>query len=177
MGINQRESSLVLLGRRIKALREAADISQEQLQYATGISQPQIVSIESGRVNTGLNHISKLASFFGFEDYELLQYKAAIPSSESLRKGIQKYLNSVGIDATLFLKKSVVFYVETKLLQSRFLNTPKTTKEIADFLESRYDAKFTTTTLSQALERFRKKGLIEKIPADSAKRFKYLKKG
>lgn len=165
----------MLFGKRVKAIREAANISQEQLQYATGISQSQIARIESGTLNTGINHVSRIAEFFGLNDFELFQYKAAIPDIDDLKKGIAKYLKTKDIEPSVFLRKSIVFYLENKVLQSKFLNTPRFATEIASYLEEKHDAKFTTMGLSQALERFRKRGLVEKIPTDIKSKFQYKK--
>jgi transcriptional regulator with XRE-family HTH domain len=176
VGTHQKETSLVLFGKRVKAIREAANISQEQLQYATGISQSQIARIESGTLNTGINHVSRIAEFFGLSDFELFQYKAAVPDIDDLKRGIAKYLKAKDIEPSVFLRKSIVFYVETKLLPSKFLNTPRYAHEISQYLEEKYNAKFTTTGLSQALERFRTKGLIEKLTTDKKSKFQYRKK-
>lgn len=176
MGIHQKETSVALFGRRLRAIREAANISQEQVQYATGISQSQIARIESGTINTGINHVSRIAEFFGLEDFELFQYKASIPDSDDLKKGIAKYLKIRDIEPTVFLRKSIVFYLETKVLPSKFLTTPRYTHEISEYLEEKYNAKFTTTGLSQALERFRRKGLVEKTTTPKKSKFQYRKK-
>jgi transcriptional regulator with XRE-family HTH domain len=175
VGIHQKETSLVLFGKRLRAIREAANVSQEQLQYATGISQSQIGRIESGTLNTGINHVSRIAEFFGLEDFELFQYKAAVPDSDDLKRSIAKYLKIRDIEPSIFLRKSIVFYLETKVFPSKFLNTPKYTYEIAEYLEEKYNAKFTTTGLSQALERFRKKGFVEKLATDKKSKFRYRK--
>lgn len=175
MGTHQKETSLVLFGKRVKAIREAANISQEQLQYATGISQSQIARIESGTLNTGINHVSRIAEFFGLNDFELFQYKAAVPDVDDLKRGIAKYLKAKDIEPSVFLRKSIVFYLETKVLQSKFFSTPRFASEIASYLEDKYNAKFTTMGLSQALERFRKRGLVEKIPTDKKSKSQYKK--
>jgi transcriptional regulator with XRE-family HTH domain len=175
VGIHQKETSLVLFGKRVRAIREAANISQEQLQYATGISQSQIGRIESGTLNTGINHVSRIAEFFGLEDFELFQYKASVPDSDDLKRSITKYLKTRDIEPSVFLRKSIVFYLETKVLPSKFLNTPRYTQEISEYLEQKHNAKFTTTGLSQALERFRRKGLVEKLTTDKKSKFQYRK--
>lgn len=170
-----KEDSVILFGRRLKALREAANISQEQIQFATGISQSQIARIESGDLNTGISHVSRLANFFGLEDFQLFQYSEPVPDSEELRKNISKFLKTQSIDSSTFLRKSIVYYLESKVLESKFLHTPRLAIEIAKYLEEKYDAEFTTMSLSQALNRFVKKGRIERVLTDKKSKYRYRK--
>ena len=43
---NVDKQSIVSFGKRIKDLREAANVSQEQIQYATGISQMHVSRLQ-----------------------------------------------------------------------------------------------------------------------------------
>lgn len=49
------------LGRRIRALREQLDISQEQLAERAGLHWTYVSGIERGRRNPGLNTLGRLA--------------------------------------------------------------------------------------------------------------------
>jgi len=171
------KNSATLLGERLKAIRKASGLSQEQVHYVTGIIQSQLARFESGKLSARIDDISMLAELFGLEDYELLQYKASIPDSDLLRKNVSKYLKSRSIDPAVFLKESAAHYIETKLLPSKFFNSPRFTREISEFFKDKHRAKFTTTQLSQALEAFVRKGLIEKLETDKKKRFQYRAKG
>jgi len=173
---HKKQNSLTLFGKRLKAFRQAVDLSQEQVYYATGIGQSHLVKIESGTVNTGISHIALLAEFFGVEDFQLLEYKAPIPDAEFLRKNVSKYLKSKGIDPTVVFKKSLVRLIETKLLSSKFFTTARFAKEIADFLAEKHDAEFNTSHISHVMEVFTKKGLVEKIATDKKSKFQYKKK-
>ncbi len=176
MGFYKKKDSLIKFGKRIKALREASNLSQEQIHYATGISQPYVVRIEKGETNIGLGYISLLGDFFGLEEYELLNFQNAIPDSDRLKQSVLRFLKKNDIDPSIFIKKGLVHYLTMTLTDSKFLNTPKYTKEIADYLEEKLKSKFTTSAISQALEGVRKKGLIEKIPTDKKSKFQYKKK-
>jgi len=48
----KKAESLKRFGARLRQIRETAEISQEQIQYATGITQSHLSMIESGRLNT-----------------------------------------------------------------------------------------------------------------------------
>ncbi len=175
MAKGEKLQSVVLFGQRLKKLREAADISQEQIHYATGITQMHISRIESGDINTSIGKASKLASFFGLEDYEMFFYNQNIPAGDFLQKNIAKFLIRNNIDPKIFLKKGLT-NILTKELQSKFFNTPKYAVEISEMLEEKHNVKFSTARISDAMNDFKKKGLIEKLSTDKKSKFQYRKK-
>lgn len=176
MRILERKHSLIQFGRRLRAIRESINLSQEQIHYATGITQPHISKIEAGELNIGLSHLAILAEFFGLNDYELLQYESQLPETEELKKGVAKFVKKNNIDPAVFLKKGLSHLLKNMILPSRFLTTPRYAKEIASYIEEKFEARFTTTAISQSLENLRKKGLIEKTPTDKKSKFQYKKK-
>ena len=175
MRIREKTESLLSFGKRLKAIRESINISQEQIQYATGIAQSHISKIELGMINIGLSHIAVLAEFFGLQDFELLQYSASIPDIETLKKNVSKYLKRNGIDPTVFLKKGLAHLLKDRVLPSKFFSTPRYAKEVADYLEEKFGATFSTTAISQALENLRKKGAIAKIATDKKSKYQYMR--
>jgi transcriptional regulator with XRE-family HTH domain len=48
-------------GANLKKVRNSAGISQEALANELGFSQPHIVKIESGQVNTSISHVAAIA--------------------------------------------------------------------------------------------------------------------
>jgi transcriptional regulator with XRE-family HTH domain len=173
---NKKTDSLILFGQRLKAIREASNLSQEQIHYVTGISQSQIARIEAGTLNTGISHVSRLADLFGLEEYELFQFKSPIPDAELLKRNISRYLKSRDIDPSVFIKKGLVYLIETKLLSSKFFSSPRLAKEISEYLKEKANAKFTTSHISQAMDGFVRKGLVEKLETDKKSKFQYRKK-
>lgn len=55
------EKFLKKFGAHLKKMRNEAGISQEQLANELGFSQPHIVKIESGQVNTSISHVAAIA--------------------------------------------------------------------------------------------------------------------
>jgi len=176
VGYKKQQSSLILFGQRLRDLRQSINLSQEQVYHATGIGQSHLARIEAGTLNTGISHIALLAEFFGIGDHQLLEYGAPIPDSEILRKNVIKYLKAKGIDPAVFLKKSLVHLVETKLLPSKFFSTARFAKEIAEFLKEKHDADFNTSQISRAMDGFVKRGLVEKMETDKRSKFQYRRK-
>lgn len=55
------------LGQRMKILRRAAGLTQQQVADALGVSRPAIAFWETGREGSARKHIPKLAALFGVE--------------------------------------------------------------------------------------------------------------
>ncbi|GAN69764.1 helix-turn-helix domain-containing protein [Acetobacter orleanensis] len=55
------------LGQRMKILRKAARLTQQQVADALGVSRPAIAFWETGREGSARKHIPKLAALFGVE--------------------------------------------------------------------------------------------------------------
>jgi transcriptional regulator with XRE-family HTH domain len=146
------------------------------VHYLTGITQSQIARFELGTSGARVEDISALADIFGMEDYELLQYKSPIPDADVLKKNISKYLKNQDIDPVVFLKQGLVHLIETKLLPSKFFTSLRFTKEISAFLEEKERAAFSTSHISQALNGFVRKGLVEKVKTGKKTKYQYRSK-
>ena len=169
-------TKLSLLGTRLKMLREAASISQRQIEFVTGMDQSHLSRIEAGQVNVSLNYIFLIADFFGLEDYEILNFKSPIPEGPILTRNVLRFLKKKNIDTTYFFKTGLTSFLEESVISTKFLSVPRYSKEIADHVKEKYKEKFTSSALAQALEGLRKKGLIEKVPTDKKSKFQYRKK-
>lgn len=61
-------------GKRIRELREKANLSQEALAYAADIPINQVGRIERGEINTSLSSIFAIAKALNKEPKELLEF-------------------------------------------------------------------------------------------------------
>ena len=162
-------------GKRLRAFREAAELSQEQVQHATGIGQSNITKMEAGKLNTSLSQLALLSELFGVDDHVLLDYRSS-PEPDVIRQNVQMFLKRHGIDPTFFLRRKLSHLLQTKLLTSKFFNVPRYSKDVADHLMEKYGEEFSTSHISQALDGLTRKGLIEKISTDKKTKYQYLKK-
>lgn len=64
--------ALSIFGRRIRARRSAAVMTQVELANATGLSRSSIANIEGGRQNVPITIVEELAAAFGITPPELL---------------------------------------------------------------------------------------------------------
>lgn len=55
----------IIIGQKIKQLREESDMTQDQLAEKTGLLKQNISRIENGKYNTGQDILSKIAEALG----------------------------------------------------------------------------------------------------------------
>jgi len=169
--------TVILFGKRLQAIRMAANLSQAQVHEVTGISQSQIARTELGQLNTGIGNVGLYAELFGLEDHEMFDYESPVPNAAVLKKNVSKYLKSRGFDPAIFLKQhqGPTYIIGDKLMGTRFLASPKLTSEIVAYCKEKFDAAFTTTQASKILDGLCKSGLLEKMPTEAKTKFRYKK--
>jgi transcriptional regulator with XRE-family HTH domain len=67
------ELFLKQFGERLRLIRKAKSISQEDLAWKTGFELSQIGRIERGKINTSLSHVAKIAEALEIEPSELFR--------------------------------------------------------------------------------------------------------
>ena len=65
------EAGIKRLGLRIKEIREAKNITQEELVRQTGFELRQIGRIERGEISTSVSHVLKIAEALKVDAFEL----------------------------------------------------------------------------------------------------------
>jgi transcriptional regulator with XRE-family HTH domain len=175
VGKNDDSQHLIGFGNRLRNFRERANLSQDQIHYATGVTQTQISKIETANTDPRMTTVFKLAEFFG-QDFQLFLLGSSIPPSNELQRNISKYLIQHGIDPEIFSRKGLTRIIKTELHEGKFFNVPRSTLEITKFLKEKHKVSFTTSRTSDTLEELRRKGLIDKIPTDKKSRFRYKKR-
>lgn len=80
-----------LLGQRIKELRKARNITQEQLAEMLGIGTANISYIENGKFAPSMENFEKLVEIFHVEPYELYMFSNE-KSIDKIKKELFKAL-------------------------------------------------------------------------------------
>ncbi len=83
---------LVLLGKRIKALRERKGLTQEELEEKTGVNTKYISAIERGQKNATIKTLEKIAKGLDVELYELFLFTEEPGSERAVRKVVESLL-------------------------------------------------------------------------------------
>lgn len=89
-----------LLGQRIRQLRKARGITQEELAEKLGICTPNISYIENGKFAPSMENFEKLVNIFDVEPYELYKF----PSRESTIEIKHKLFKALEEDDDLLLQ-------------------------------------------------------------------------
>lgn len=140
------------LGKRISKLREILSITQSQLGKSLGISKGTIAAMESGKSFTG-DYLLAVVHFFSMSLSEFSKFDQPLPDELELRNRIKKYheKNNSSTYKILDEPPNLKSLIEFRLAKSEFLKTPRTVKEITDFLQTEYNITFKSSVVSQAL--------------------------
>ncbi len=84
---------LKLFGRRIKELRKAKGLTQEQLAEVLGVYQKQVGNIETGQFFTTMPKLEKIANSLDVEIMDLFNFEHQ-KTKEELTKEIENYLKN-----------------------------------------------------------------------------------
>lgn len=95
-----------LFGKRIKELRKARNLTQEQLSELLGVFQKQIGNIETGTTFTTMSNIEKLANVLDVEIEDLFEFSHQKDRSE-LIDAINHYINDVSYEKLKIIYKVV----------------------------------------------------------------------
>ena len=79
----QKTYNTIEVGKRIKELRKARSLKQDDLMEVLNLSRPAISNIETGRRNINLHQIKALADFFGVS-IEVLGVDADVVDTQDL---------------------------------------------------------------------------------------------
>lgn len=99
-----------LLGKRIKEVRKARNITQEKLAELVNLETGSLSAIESGRKFPSLFIIEKIAQVLGVDLKLLFDYEHHLSDSE-MELFITKNLNNLSSEQISFIYKFVKTYV------------------------------------------------------------------
>lgn len=88
---------LVLVGKRIQALREKRGLTQEQLEEKTGINTKYISAIECGQKNATVKTLDKIAKGLDIELYELFLFSGGLESERAVKKAIESLIKEADL--------------------------------------------------------------------------------
>lgn len=96
--------NLYLFGKRIKELRKAKNLTQEQLAEIVGLDAKQIGNIETGAGFTTMTTLEKLAKQFDVEIADLFEFNHNKPRKDLVNKLINQIKNADDNDLKLISK-------------------------------------------------------------------------
>jgi len=162
-----------LLGRNVKALREAIGISQHDFSTLLDISKRSLANVELGTTNISIDLLSNISSFYNLSIDDLTNKNLII--KDNLRdKIIQSHRNKANYIAILNKKPNLSYALKYRLLKSNFFEKQREVGEIKQFFE-KIGWNYLGTSISNALKRERGQIKIEPHPSKKGT-FVYSKK-
>ena len=110
---NIMESTLSVAGN-LLALRQRHGLTQESLANYLGVARPTISYYETGERNIPLEHLEKLANFFGIDTYDLLEENTENQQSMVAFAFRADELNSEDMNGIAAFRKVVRNYLKMK---------------------------------------------------------------
>jgi len=83
-----------LLGRRIRELRKARNLTQEQFGERTGINYKYLGAVERGQENPTVKVLERIARALGVALWELFVLEHLEPDSKALKRKISQLIES-----------------------------------------------------------------------------------
>lgn len=162
-----------ILGKNVKALREAVGISQHDFSSLIDISKRSLASIELGATNISVDLLSFISSFYNLTIDKLTDKGLKIPN-DFREKIIELHKGNTAYQIILNKRPNLTYAINYKLVKTIFLDNPKEINEIKLFFE-KHGWNYLGTSISNALKREKDKIKIE--PHSSKKgTFVYSKK-
>ena len=89
------DNNLILLGRRIRKLRQAKGWTQQELGEYADMNYKFLGEIERGQQNPSFNVLMKIAGALGIEMTELFRFGQEITNRQEIEKQIHRIISSV----------------------------------------------------------------------------------
>ena len=148
-----------ILGRNVKALREAVGISQHDFSALIEISKRSLASIELGTTNISADLLSNISSFYNLSIDELTDKNVKIESNFR-DKIIEFHKENYAYQIILNKRPNLTYAINYNLLNSGFLDRQREISEIKLFFE-KTGWTYLGTSISNALKREKDKIKIE----------------
>lgn len=152
-----------ILGKNVKALREAVGISQHDFSSLIDISKRSLASIELGATNISVDLLSFISSFYNLTIDKLTDKDLKTPN-DFREKIIAFHKDNLSYQIILNKRPNLTYAINYKLVKTNFLDNPKEINEIKLFFEKQ-GWKYLGTSISNALKREKDRIKIEPHPS------------
>jgi len=166
------------LGKRIRAYRNVAGVTQKQLAEALGKQQSNIGPLEKGERSMGLDLIAMISKCFGVKWYQLADPEYPVPDESALRENISAYMKSRGIDTTFVKNRKSPNYTKyiTMYVQSDELLEPKSAYQIKKTMKAVHDSDISSSQVTNILLKMTDQVIVTKRGRENLYQLKRKKK-
>lgn len=123
----------IIIGNNVKQIRKELALSLLNFSILCGLSKASIVNIEAGKNGYNLNLLDKITSFTGYSLKDLSD-ENFLPDSNLRDDLLLAYKNNDAIYTILSQQPNIVYAINHKILNSKFLDAPKEIREIKEHL-------------------------------------------
>jgi transcriptional regulator with XRE-family HTH domain len=149
------------LGERLKTLREDRNLSQRDLAFLAGVEQNQISRLENAKHGVTISTLIAISVALGYRLEQLFKFGFEIELNQNFDVSNRK-----GLPVTESINKAIIF---------GFFDTPREVKEVVQFCNSLDSVKYQSSSISNALKKLVKRGVIQRIPSAKQGNFLYKK--
>lgn len=129
-------SSISIIARNIKELRDSLGLSLKGFSELGDISPATLVNIESGKKSFRFKSLERISKITGVSLQELLK-ETFSPPKNLREKLIRKFQPDIEISVILNAPPTLQYSIKQKVLSTEFLNTPREINDIKIFLSNK----------------------------------------
>ena len=167
--------NIINIGINLKKLRKATDLSQDELATLIPISKRSIAKIEKGDPKVSASILNVLYDFFNLSNEEFSAFDLQIKNDLRNRLVVHHLESHPEYLKLLTKTPGIVYAIDYFLLPSNTLKEAMEIKKIREYFVENFGWEFTSSSLSNALQRKSKQ--IETVIIEGAKDNLYLQKG
>lgn len=141
----------VIIGNNVKKVRKELALSLLNFSILCSLSKASIVNIEAGKNGYNLNLLDSISDFtkYSFKELSDENFK---PSRNLREKLLEAHKQNNTFHTILNQKPNIAYAITNKILNSRFLDTPKEIREVKEYL-GRMGWIYNGVSISVALKR------------------------
>lgn len=150
------------IGRRLYILRNLLMLTREHVFLLTKISTSTLTRIESGKFPSKSINIEILSNLYQIEKADLFNIHKPLPTWKTLKKRVlAAHRSNQTLLKFLNERPEVKNVIEFRLLQTTYLNTFKTAKQVMKQIKKSYSITYTQSTVKNSLDILVDNGIVE----------------
>lgn len=150
------------VGKRLYILRNLLLLTRDHIFQITGISVSTLTRIESGEFNSKSKNIEVLSNIYQISKTHLYNISKPLPTWKTLKKRVlAAHRTNEKLIELLNERPESKILIEFRVLQSPYLNTFKTARQLAEHIRKSYSIIYSQSTVKNSLEILVDDGIVE----------------
>jgi|GEM_PF-1191706 len=150
------------IGKRLFHLRNLLLLTREHIFQLTGISISTLTRIEAGDFPSKSKNIDILSNLYQIDKVYLYNIDKPLPPWKMLkRRVLATHRFNKKLLELLNTRPDAKIFIEFRVLQSTFLNTFRTAKQVAEHIKKSYTIVYSQSTIKNSLDILLQEGIVE----------------